>query len=300
MGKAVAISCLINGVCVVSLRLNQKHQQLIAILNQINYVKIYILFLMQQSAAQRRKAIRRVVPPGVTPYTADDYNADGSLKRLKPVPLGNYPAAVKTVLDAHSSSDFAPPPPPIAPPKANITDQAQPPVQNARIAAEDPPEFRHAAHHIAIVSYVENRHPLEDQIVDHYVRQELARRDGTYDPIEDPPVDLRQIIPTLTLKVTRTFTKQEAEFNDGAAVREYITRLHSATDWNILPLECGKGQPLPVSDYIAGVYKNAALQQQMDAFYKQRKQGGESVLSRIDADAADGGKQWAVRTGQPK
>lgn len=256
---------------------------------------------MQQ--AQRRKALRRTVPPGKTPYTAEDYNADGTLKRLKPVPLGTYPQAIQTRLDANSPSDFNPPPTPIAPPMAagNITDQAAPPVQNARVASEDPPEFRHAAHHTAIISYVENRHPHEDQIVDHYVRQELARRDGTYDPLEDPPVDLRQIIPTIALKVTRTFTTEEATNNDGKAVRDYCERLHRATDWNILPLECGKAQPLPVSDYIEGVYKNAALQQQMDAFYKQRKQANEGVLNRIASDAAEGEKQkWAVKTGQPK
>lgn len=223
-------------------------------------------------------------PSYQSPYTADDYDENGKLKRLKEVPLGSYPTAIAAELDSHNSSDLSPPVMPAPPPQARSVQMGPPPVN----VMQDPPEFQNNNHCIALVSWVVNRHPQEDQIVDHYIRQVIAKRENCYDPMEDPPVDLRQIIPTVCVKVTRTFTREEAESNEGRQVRQFAERLHRATDANIITLECGKFQPLPVSDSIRGIYKDKGLQQQMDAFYKQLSNGRIDIEERIKQDAAAG------------
>jgi hypothetical protein len=230
-------------------------------------------------------------PPGFTPYTDDDFDPNtGALRRLREIPLGNYAQGVQTQITSYSETQYDAPPDPLKPPevKPRKLETNKPPVQKAATATEDPEPFKSEEHHIAVVSYIENRNPMEDEVLKHYVRQQEAIRAGTYDPLEDPPVDLRQITPTLCVKVSRTFHKKDTEHNNGDAVRNYVERLHAATDWNVLALECGKAQPLPVSDYVRGIYKDPTLQQQMDAFYNRLEKSKSGILERVGRDATEG------------
>lgn len=150
----------------------------------------------------------------------------------------------------------------------------------------DPAEFRDPQqHYIAVVSWIVNRHPQEDAILEHRFRQYVAEKEGRYNPHEDPPVDLRQITPLVYCRVTRTFSRREAEYNNGEAVATFAQKLHAASEhWNVITLECGQPQALPVSDAVRGIYKDPALNQQMTAFYDSQKRGHEDILARIKRD----------------
>lgn len=289
-------------------------------------------------------------------YTPDDYGADGKLKRIKDVPLGAYPIGVAAQLEAYSHSDFAPPPTPIAPPRAvplpaapktkkaastGVSKKVPPPPPPAMQAApevkemtsenaplaervlveegppkqrvfmpplpppprtadgkydgSDPPEFRDPAHHyIAVVSWITTRHPREDAILEHRYQQDVARKEGRYNPHEDPPVDLRQITPLVTMRVTKTFSKQECDYKDGEVVAAYAEKLRDVTGWNVLTLLCGEPQPLPVADSVRGHYKEPALQQQMGAFYDNQEASKTDIMERIKRDQAEGERTHAA------
>ena len=147
------------------------------------------------------------------------------------------------------------------------------------------------AHAWAVVSWIENRHPDEDAIMEHYYSQWKAKREGKYDPFEDPPVNLSDLVPKMALVVSRTFTASEVESDNGRTMQSYMEDLHRQTDLNIIPLECGKPQPFPISDRVRGIYKDVALQQTMDSFYSGQNKGAEDIMQRMEKDKAEGKAQ---------
>lgn len=247
-------------------------------------------------------------------YGPDDYDERGNLVRLREVPTGEYPEALKEQVsrgasdvrhvigspqmprlpvEAQEAGDA--PPPAVYETAARRFETKEPsksivaykrPAEEGYLPEDDPDDLdRHQ--HVAVLSWIENRHPNEDQIVRHYIKQQQAREEGTYNPIEDPPVVLSDLVPKLVVKVSRCFSRAEAEIG---VVDRYMKKLHAKHDMNMVPLECGKLQVLPVSDMTRGTYRNAALQQQMNAFYDNHERSAEGIMRRLEQDKEEGQK----------
>ncbi len=255
-------------------------------------------------------------------YKPEDYNEDGSLKVLKPIPLGNYPAFVEghsfapvpAVFNAHDVDDEGFKRPDPRPEKKKVEEEegggakkgaafgdsvvkcsnfssqftaADVGVKGNPVPNEDPEDSQH---YVCVLSYVENRHPDEERILLHYYRQWVAKRNGTYDPLNDPPVYLSAIIPKLVVKCGRTFTRDE--YNTEGLVAKYVEGVHARTDMTIVPILCGKLQVLPVSDMVQGKYNDAALEQQMRSFYENHARNAEAMMDRMERDQKEAHDAW--------
>jgi hypothetical protein len=213
-------------------------------------------------------------------YTPDDYDEDGKLKRLKEIPLFDRPMAMTSQLDAHTNDMYVGPDKPVR--KIEVS---KPPVQDAKTALKAPPQFVSPDHYIAVVSYLETRHPDEERIIAHYAEQQIAKKAGTYNPHEDAPVLLNQLTPRLAIKVLRTFSVAEAQIDNGNAIRSYVSDFSKISDENVISLECGCSQPLPVDDSVRGEYKEDLLNQFMQSFYDRTEKARKNVIQRAKTPA---------------
>jgi hypothetical protein len=161
----------------------------------------------------------------------------------------------------------------------------KPPVQNAKTALKAPTNFTSPDHYIAIVSYLETRHPDEDRIITHYAEQQIAKKAGTYNPHEDAPVLLGQLTPRLAIKVLRTFSVAEAQLDNGNAIRAYVADFSKISDENVISLECGCSQPLPVDDTIRGTFKDDLMNQFMQSFYDRTEKNRKNMYERATTPA---------------
>lgn len=153
--------------------------------------------------------------------------------------------------------------------------QARAPVQNAESAMTDPPDLQRPG--FAVISFLESRHPMQDEILAH--RAEQLRLGAAYDPQKDPPVILDDLAPRLAIKVSAIFDTQD----DADA---YATRLHAATDWNVVVVRTGVAQVFPPSDSVSGKYKEDALNQYITGFYEKQRKGRDAIAARVESDRA--------------
>jgi hypothetical protein len=223
-------------------------------------------------------------PSYTSPYTPDDYDADGRLIRLKEIPLLDRPLGISAQLDAHTDAQVGPDKP------VRRIEVSKPPVQNAKTALKAPEEFLSADHYIAIVAYLDARHPDEEVILEHWARQQAAKKAGTYNPIEDPPVDLRQLRPQLAVQVLRTFSVADAMLDDGKMIRDYVSNYSKRTDYNVLSLQCGYAQPLPIPDTVRGQYKEEMMNQFMKGFYDGQEAARKNIIQRATTAPAQAAK----------
>lgn len=194
---------------------------------------------------------------------------------------------------SESDSEYSPPEMRVPPAPATVAgvragDVKQKPDDQGRV----PSRFLSDKHYVAVVAYLENRHPDEDAILEHYSRQWTRKRNGTYDPIEDPPVVLSDLVPKIALSVTRTFSKTEVKSDGGKSAQKWLQALHEATDMNIVPLTCGEAQPFPISDRVRGIYKSEALQSVMDKFYDNLEKSATQTFDAIAKTQQEGRDAW--------
>lgn len=265
-------------------------------------------------------------------YSAEDYDpVTGKLKTLKPIPIEPYPVATEMQLretratgaaltiggtvagttpdppggnggnggdssedDDDDNDDGYNPPEMRAPPKPAVVSgvRAGEVKQRPEDLGRIPPRFISDKHYVAVVAYLENRHPDEEAILEHYYRQWAMKREGTYDPLEDPPVLLGDIVPKIALSVTRTFTKAEIKNDGGKSAQKWLHALHDATDMNIVPLTCGSAQPFPISDRVRGIYKSDTLQGVMDKFYDNLEKSATRTFDAIANTQEQGREAW--------
>lgn len=236
-------------------------------------------------------------------YGPEDFDDNGNIINLKEVPLGDYPTGVsgqvavagnqaEAAAEAFSGEVAPNAPKPTRPEpkqefgtttvkqsnlKCNFSkeDVGKPGPQ----PNEDPEDPRHW---VAVLSYMENRHPEEDRVLAKYWRQWLAKKEGRYDPIEDPPVYLSEIVPKLVVKCSRTFSRDEYETE--GFVEKYVRSLHARTDMTIVPVLCGRLQVFPVSDMARGKYHNEALEQTMRNFYDNQEKSASEIADKLERE----------------
>lgn len=135
--------------------------------------------------------------------------------------------------------------------------------------------------YIAILTTGENRHPDEDAIVEHYARQLAGKKDGTYDPMEDDPVYIRDLLPTVWVVVNKIFTKHEVTLGGEECIRKYVKSLQEHIDFDIVPALCGKVVILPLHPLLPKVHRDPVFNQHMQSFYKQHDKGAQDILERM-------------------
>ena len=143
--------------------------------------------------------------------------------------------------------------------------------------------FDHDEQYIAVVRTIENRHPDEDRILNHFAMQYIARRDGTYDPINDPPVVLSDLVPTCVVIVDKIFSRDDAGAEQNV-VGKYVKKLATKTDLDIVPVYMGKPFNVPLHALTAFKYKDKVMDQIMSEFYESREESASEILSRVEAD----------------
>jgi hypothetical protein len=174
-------------------------------------------------------------------------------------------------------------------------------VPDGKYETHTPAEFlRHDECAVATVEWIVNYHPQRDEVLEHRVQQLLAMRDGKYNPLEDPPVILDEIIPTVLVRAVRTFTLQQAQFKDGETVKNFAKKLNVTAGWNVLNVDCGAPMILPLSDLVRGEYADPALQQQMTAFYESRQKGVDDIRHRIELDRKEAAESAGVVLDEPE
>ena len=119
-------------------------------------------------------------------------------------------------------------------------------------------------HYVAVVSTLENRHPDEESILEHYAQQYVAKKGGTYNPIEDPPVDLSDLVPTVCVVINRIFREDEALSDGSSKVKAYVEQLAKKTDMDVVPVICGRPFHLPLHALCTFKYKDEAIDQIMN------------------------------------
>jgi hypothetical protein len=208
----------------------------------------------------------------VSVYGPEDYDAEGNLIAKREVPLGDYHKGAMSQVNPTAKTAR-----PGAVDVANIYKPDKEKVTDTK-NNEDPMSEQH---YVAMLSYLENRHPDQDKLLAKYVEQWKAKQAGTYDPIEDPPIYLDVLVPKVVVKITRTFTR--AEYETGLVADE-CAKQHKRSDMNIVPVLCGKLQVLPVSDLAKGIYQDEGLQQQMNLFHKRREQDANAMMDRMEEE----------------
>lgn len=171
------------------------------------------------------------------------------------------------------------PAPPTGKLKGNKYDVATPPDMMAP----------HDQQYVCVFRTIENQHPDEDAILAHYYAQYVARREGTYNPIEDPPVVLSDIIPTIAVVLDRVFPKDEVEGAGFQKLESYVKRMAHKTDFDVVPARMGLPFHLPLSPEVTFKYKNKVIDQIMHEWYESHDESASDILARVEAD----------RTGQP-
>jgi len=135
--------------------------------------------------------------------------------------------------------------------------------------------------YIAVLSTGENRHPNEDEMIEHYARQLAGKKNGTYDPMEDTPVYIRDLLPTVWVVVNKVFTKHEVTMGGDAVIKKYVKSLQQHIDFDIVPALCGKVVVLPLHPLLPKEHRDPVFNQHMQSFYKQHDEGAQDILNRM-------------------
>jgi len=135
--------------------------------------------------------------------------------------------------------------------------------------------------YIAVLTTGENRHPDEEAVIEHYARQLAGKKDGTYDPMEDSPVFLRDLLPTVWVVVNKVFTKHEVTLGGDEAIKKYVKSLQQHIDFDIVPALCGKVVILPLHPLLPKEHRDPVFNQHMQSFYRQHDQGAQEILERM-------------------
>lgn len=168
-------------------------------------------------------------------------------------------------------------------------DFIQPPAQKHRLGLSkfdvrtpsdmcDPDE-----QYILVFRTIENRVPDEDRLLQHYALQYIARQNGTYNPIEDPPVTLTSLLPTVCVIPDRVFTRDEA-MSDLKPVQKYVKKLAYRTDFDVIPHYMNKPVTLPIPDTAQVKYKDKIMDQFMTEFYESQQESASDIMDRVEAD----------------
>lgn len=136
-------------------------------------------------------------------------------------------------------------------------------------------------HYVAILTTGENRHPDEDAIIQHYARQQAAKLNGTYDPMEDDPVYLRDLLPTVWVVVNKIFAKHEVLIGGDEAIKNYVKSLQKHIDFDIVPVLCGKVAVLPLHPLLPKIHRDPVFNQHMETYYKNHDKGAKDILDRM-------------------
>lgn len=266
-----------------------------------------------EKKSQPRPYIPKRKPPVPSAYSEDDYDASGNLKVLKNVPMGDAYDERRTVTTAgnvsrdelHRPSAPATTPTSAAPAPAPVPAAVTPAQKLATTFGKgtflSSTPFKHKMaknkfdvqtpenmsnrdeHYIAVIRTIENRHPDEDRILQKYALQYVARREGTYNPIEDPPVTLSDIVPSTVVVIDKIFSRDDCA-GGNKEVEKYIKKMAQRTDLDVIPVYMNKPFALPLSPTHTWQYKDHFINQIMGEFYESREESASEILDRVDAD----------------
>ena len=263
--------------------------------------------------SQAKPFIPKRGPPTKSVYTNEDYDINGNLIRHKEVPLGDqYDKKRGNMMIDNGGSDSrlggsvnskqvgsSSASAPASAPAAAITtrvpgnpDIAPPPMVNNKLSdgrydVETPDNLRapRDSQHVAVIRTIENHHPDEDRILNHFFLQYVARREGRYNPVEDPPVILSTILPTACVIIDRVFSKDEVDGSEGLKrIEKYVKASAACTNLDVVPVRMYKPfhVPLPLSTNFK--YKHAVIDQIMSEFHQSQEESSLEIMRRVEAD----------------
>lgn len=249
--------------------------------------------------SQAKPFIPKRGPPTKSVYTNEDYDINGNLIRTKEVPLGDQYEKKRgnMMIDSgkeknSTSTSTCHTAPAIITRVPGNPDLAPPPMVNNRLKdgrydVETPDNLRapRESQHVAVIRTIENRHPDEDRILNHFFMQYVARREGRYNPVEDPPVILSTILPTACVIIDRVFSKDEVDGNEGLKrIEKYVKSIAATTNLDVVPVRMNKPfhVPLPLSTNFK--YKHAVIDQIMSEFHESQEESSREIMSRVEAD----------------
>lgn len=139
--------------------------------------------------------------------------------------------------------------------------------------------------YVAVVTAGENRNPQENELIEHYARQLAGKINGTYDPIEDPPVVLRDLLPTVFVLINKVFTKHEVDIGGKEVIQKYQEDLAAAgIDFDIIPITCGRqALLLPLHALTPKQHRDKFYDAQMQGWYKQHTAEAKALMNRVAA-----------------
>lgn len=137
--------------------------------------------------------------------------------------------------------------------------------------------------YVVVLRTIENRHPDEDRMLQHYALQYVARREGTYNAIEDPPIILSDLTPTVCVVIDRVFSRDEAG-SENQEVGKYVKKLAALTDFDVVPVYMGRPFSLPLHPTTAFKYKDQVMDSIMREFYESRQESASEILDRVECD----------------
>jgi hypothetical protein len=132
-----------------------------------------------------------------------------------------------------------------------------------------------------VLTLVENRHPDEAKILEHYAEQYVLKREGKYNPLEDPPVMLDDLLPRIAIVVNKTFSEKQIILKGEQVVKEYVDKLKAFVDVDIISVPCGKPLIYPQHITAPREYRDKIFNAQMSTFYKKLDKGAEDLLKRV-------------------
>lgn len=159
-------------------------------------------------------------------------------------------------------------------------------IKGGKYSVATPENMRapHREQYICVLRTIENRHPDEDAILAHYFAQYVARRENKYNPIEDPPVVLTDILPTCAVILDRVFSFDDVQGDGKKKLEAYIKRMADKTDFDVIPVMMNMPFHLPLSADVAFKYKNKVIDQIMEEWHESHEESASDILARVEAD----------------
>jgi hypothetical protein len=144
----------------------------------------------------------------------------------------------------------------------------------------------HQSQYVAVIRTIENHHPDEDRILQHYFLQYVARKEGRYNPIDDPPVVMGDIIPTICVVIDRVFSFDEVQGDGLNRLKNYVKSVATNSDMDVVPVTMNKAFHLPLHPGTAFKYKHKVIDQIMSEWHESHEESASDILSRIERDRA--------------